>query len=102
MKKITILFIVGILIGSTIGAIGTQGKQGTTQSLSEHISTPAIQKQSVNNDGYLLIELTGTSTFQTTAGQPQLPKIVHTVELPFGATRYPGFSHPTRHYHSAH
>ncbi len=35
MKKITILFIVGILIGSTMGAIGTQGKQGTAQSLSE-------------------------------------------------------------------
>jgi hypothetical protein len=86
MKKITILFIVGILIGSTIGAIGTQGKQGTTQSLTEHISTPSIQKQSMNDDGYLLIELNGTSTFQTTAGQPQLPKVVHTVELPFGAT----------------
>jgi hypothetical protein len=86
MKKITILFIVGILISSTIGAIGTQGKQGTTQSLSEHFTTPAIQKQTINNEGYLLIELTGTSTFQTTAGQPQLPKIVRTMELPFGAT----------------
>jgi len=86
MKKITILFIVGILISSTIGAIGTQGKQGTTQSLSEHLGTPAILKQSVDNEGYLLIELTGTSTFQTAAGQPQLPKIVRTIELPFGAT----------------
>ncbi len=86
MKKITILFIVGILIGSTIGAIGTQGKQGTAQSLSEHISTPTIQSQSVDSEGYLLIQLTGTSTFQTTAGQPQLPKIVQTIELPFGAT----------------
>jgi hypothetical protein len=86
MKKITILFIVGILIGSTMGAIGTQGKQGTPQSLLEHLSTPSIEKQTVNNDGYLLIELTGTSTFQTTAGQPQLPKLVRTIELPFGAT----------------
>lgn len=86
MKKITILFIVGILIGSTIGAIGTQGKQGTTQSLSEHIITPTIQSQSIDSEGYLLIQLTGTSTFQTTGGQPQLPKIVRTIELPFGAT----------------
>ncbi len=86
MKKITILFIVGILISSTIGAIGTQGKQEIASSLSDHISTPSIQKQSVNNEGYLLIELTGTSTFQTTAGQPQLPKIVRTIELPFGAS----------------
>src|SRR5512137_281134 len=86
MKKIPILVIVGILIGSSIGAIGTQGKQGTSTSLSEHLQTPAIQKQSVDTDGYLLIELTGTSTFQTKGGQPQLPKIVRTVELPFGAT----------------
>jgi len=86
MKKITILFIVGILIGSTLGAIGTQGKQGTPQSLSEHLTTPTIQKQTVDNDGYLLIELTGTSTFQTTPGEPQVPKIVRTIELPFGAT----------------
>ncbi len=86
MKKIPILIIVGILIGSSIGAIGTQGKQGTSTSLSEHLNTPTIQKQSVDADGYLLIELTGTSTFQTKGGQPQLPKIVRTVELPFGAT----------------
>ena len=86
MKNITILFIVGILISSAIGAIGTQGRQEATRSLSEHLSTPMIQKQSVDKDGYLLIELAGTSTFQTNPGQPQLPKIVHTLELPFGAT----------------
>lgn len=76
MKNITILFIVGILISSSIGAIGTQLKQETTQSFLSHISTPSIEKQSVNNEGYLLIELNGISTFQTSAGQPQLPKIV--------------------------
>jgi hypothetical protein len=40
----------------------------------------------MNNEEYLLAELSGTSTYQTTAGQPQLPKIVRTFELPFGAT----------------
>jgi hypothetical protein len=86
MKKIAILFIVGMLIGSAIGAIGTQINKESTQSLSERINTPSIQTRSVNTEGYLLIELSGTSTFQTTAGQPQLPTIVRTIELPFGVT----------------
>jgi len=86
MKKIAILFIVGMLIGSAIGAIGTQINKKSTQSLSERINTPSIQTRSVNNEGYLLIELSGMSTFQTTAGQPQLPTIVRTIELPFGST----------------
>jgi hypothetical protein len=86
MKKITILFIVGILISSAFGAIGIQTTQGTTLSVSEHLMTPSIDKQTLTSEGYLLIELNGTSTYQTTAGQPQLPKIVRTIELPFGAT----------------
>ncbi len=86
MKKITILLIVGIFVSSTIGAAGTHYSQKTTQSLSDHISTPSLQLRLVNNEVYLFAELSGTSTFQTTAGQPQLPKIVRTFELPFGAT----------------
>jgi hypothetical protein len=85
MKKIAILFIVGILVSTTFGAVGTQINQKSTQSLSAHIHTPSLQIQSVNNEGYLLITLSGTSTFQTKAGHPQLPRIVHTFELPFGA-----------------
>jgi len=86
MKNIAILFIVAILLSSSIGAVGTQLKQETTQSFSDHIVTPSIQAATVNNDGYLFIQLDGVSTFQTSAGQPQLPKIVRTIELPFGAT----------------
>ena len=85
MKKITILFVVGILISTTIGAVGTQSTQESTKSLSAYIHTPSFQIQSLNNENYLLIELSETSTFQTKAGQPQLPKIVYTFELPFGA-----------------
>jgi len=86
MKKIAILFIVGILIGSAIGTIGAEINKESTQSLSERISTPSFQIHTVNTERYLLIELSDTSTFQTTAGQPQLPTIVRTIELPFGAT----------------
>jgi hypothetical protein len=86
MKKIAILLIVGILIGSAMGAVGIQKNQGTLQSLSDHISTPPFQIHPIDSGEYLLLELSGSSTFQTTAGQPQLPTIVKVVELPFGAT----------------
>lgn len=86
MKKIILLCIIGILIGSTLGAASTKINQQTTVTLSEHLTTPMIQMRSTDNGEYLLLELSDTSTYQTTAGQPQLPKIVHTVELPFAAT----------------
>jgi hypothetical protein len=86
MKKLAILLIAGILIGSAIGVGGTGLNQKSTMTLSEQITTPAIQTRSINNEGYLLLELAGTSTYQTSAGEPQVPKIVKTVELPFGAT----------------
>ncbi|MBN1860558.1 MAG: peptidase C25 [Candidatus Thermoplasmatota archaeon] len=86
MKKIAILVIVGIILGSTIGAVGTQIDRNTPQSLSDYIQTPTFQITPVNNERFVLIQLEGTSTFQTTAGQPQLPKIVRTLELPFGVT----------------
>jgi len=86
MKKIVLLGIIGILIGSTLGAASTTTNQPTTMTLSEHLTTPAISIQPTDNEGYLLLELSDTSTYQTTAGEPQLPKIVRTVELPFAAT----------------
>jgi hypothetical protein len=86
MKKIAILIIVGILIGSSIGAVGTHIDRNTPESISDSIHTPSFQITPVNNENFILIQLEGISTFQTTAGQPQLPKIVHTLELPFGVT----------------
>ncbi len=86
MKKIAILLMVGILISSTIGAVGTQNNKEHTASVSAHISTPSFTTRQIDSEGYALIELSDVSTFQTTAGQPQLPKIVQTFELPFGAT----------------
>lgn len=86
MKKIAILLMVGILISSTIGAVGIQSNEEHTASLAAHINTPSYTTRQIDSDGYLLIELSDVSTFQTTAGQPQLPKIIQTFELPFGAT----------------
>lgn len=86
MKKLAILLIVGILIGSTIGVSGTQFNQASTTTLSQHIPTPVIQSRTITNEGYLFLELEDSSTYQTSAGEPQLPRIVRTIELPFGAT----------------
>jgi Peptidase family C25 len=85
MKKIAILFIVGILVGSTLGVAGIQANQQAAVSLSQHISTPQMQIQSSNND-YIMLELAGSSTYLSTAGYPRLPEIIQVVELPFGST----------------
>jgi hypothetical protein len=86
MKHITILFIVGILVSSAIGAVGTNINKESRVSLVERLTTPMIQLQSANTEGYLSLELVGTATYQATAGHPRLPMMVRTVELPFGAT----------------
>ena len=86
MKKIAILLIVGILIGSTIGAVGTRNNTEDIQFVSAHIATPSLQTRQVDNDEYLSLELTGSSTYRNAAGRPQLPTIVQIFELPFGAT----------------
>jgi len=85
MKKIIILLVIGILIGSAIGTIGIKSSQPSTMTFSDQITTPALQMKSTS-DNYLIPELSGTDTYQTIAGCPQLPKIVRTIELPFGAT----------------
>jgi len=84
MKKIAILFIVGILVGSTLGVTGIKTNQQATMSLSQHLSTPQMQIQSANND-YIMLELAGSSTYLSTAGHPRLPELVHIIELPFGS-----------------
>jgi len=85
MKKIAILFIVGILVGSTLGVAGIKTNQQATMSLSQQLSTPQMQIQSPNND-YIMLELAGSSTYLSTAGHPRLPELVHIIELPFGST----------------
>jgi hypothetical protein len=85
MKKIAILFIVGILVGSTLGVAGIKTNQQAAMSLSQHLSTPPVQIQPANND-YIMLELAGSSTYLSTAGHPRLPEIIQVIELPFGST----------------
>ena len=86
MKKITILLIVGILVSSSLGVAGIQTTHQANRSLSDHLTTPALILQSAQNDNSLILQLSGTDTYQSAAGCPRLPKIVKTIELPFGAT----------------
>jgi hypothetical protein len=85
MKKIAILFIIGILVGSTLGVAGININQQAAMSLSQHISTPQMQIQSISNE-YIMLGLEGSSTYLSTAGHPRLPEIIQVVELPFGST----------------
>jgi len=86
MKKITILFIIGILVGSTLGVAGINSNQQAAMSLSQHVSTPQIQIQSTDDD-YIMLELEGSSTYLSTAGHPRLPEIIQVIELPFGSNQ---------------
>ena len=86
MKKIAILIIVGILVGSSIGTISSKSSQPATKILSESIATPALQITPTGDQNYLILELSGTDTYLSTAGCPHLPKIIRTLELPFAAT----------------
>jgi hypothetical protein len=86
MKKIIILLIVGILMSSTLGTLGTKSSQPTAMTLSDQITTPILNIQPKPNDNYLILQLNGSDTYLTTAGGPRLPKIVLTLELPFATT----------------
>jgi hypothetical protein len=86
MKKITILLVVGILIGSTFGTISAKGNQPTPIALSDQITTPPLQMQPTADEQYLILELSGSDTYHSTAGCPRLPAIIKSIELPFAAT----------------
>lgn len=86
MKKIILVFIIGILVVSSIGAAGIQTKQQADESYFTQFNTPLLQIQTATHDEYLSVELDQCSTYITTAGHPRLPTMVHVVELPFGVT----------------
>lgn len=85
MKKVAIMFIIGILVGSTLGVAGINSNEQAAMSLTQQISTPKMKIQSTNNE-YIMLELEGSSTYLSTAGHPRLPEIIQVVELPFGST----------------
>ena len=86
MKKISVLIIVGVLLFTGLGVSGYNADNESDITHFDKITTPAIKIQSSEKQEYITLQLSGINTYQTNPGQPRLPKIVDTVELPFGAT----------------
>lgn len=86
MKKILITAIAAIFIISSLGTMAyTDTETSKTQILTNTISvsfSPLILKE--ESVDYLSVEMQGISTYITTAGEPMLPKVVKTFELPLG------------------
>ncbi|MDG6229597.1 MAG: C25 family cysteine peptidase [Candidatus Thermoplasmatota archaeon] len=86
MKKLFVFVIIGFLL---IGGLGVAGYDaGFDQNIKQDITlkTPMLQINPSEKQEYLSLQLTDVNTYQTNPGEPRVPKIVHTFELPFGAT----------------
>ncbi len=86
MKKLFVFMAIGILLSTGLGVTAYDANDQTMITVSNRIITPSLQIRSSEHDGYLTLQLSGIGTYQTNPGQPRVPKIVHVVELPFGAS----------------
>ena len=93
MKKILPFVIVGILVISGLGAVGITSDIEINNEVYKFVektetTTVAISQLSIDNYDaqYLEVNLQDTSTYLMTPGNPVLPKVVKTFELPFGVT----------------
>ncbi len=85
MKKILFAMAVGLLLLS--GTVGlpaykeiSLSNQKESEAIVVHLPEPLIEK---DND-YIRVHLEGVSTYLMSPGKPILPKVVKTMELPFG------------------
>ena len=84
MKKILVATIVAIFLISSFGTMANANLEESkiqTTSTSISFSPLKINQESIK---YTSVEMQGVSTYITTAGEPMLPKVVKTFELPFG------------------
>jgi len=86
MKKLFVFVILGLLLFSGLGVAGYDAGFDQNIQRIDHINTPMLKIDPSEKQGYLSLQLTDVNTFQTNPGEPRVPKIVHTFELPFGAT----------------
>jgi hypothetical protein len=90
MEKFLPIIVVGILVISGIGAVAVSDdtiNDYEIKSISENInieSSSLLVKQS--NEDFIEVEFDDTSSYLLSPGKPILPKIVKTIELPFGVT----------------
>jgi hypothetical protein len=82
MKK-TVFFILGLLLFSSVAAVGqTSGEHTQTQSLSLSFNEPVL----VDGGETLQIVMNGAPACLYMPGQPVLPMYTATLQLPFGST----------------
>ena len=85
MKKKIAILIIGILIVSGFGATATEDKSETLVKINSiSINIPSLKIES-DDDKTVELSLEGVSTYILNPGEPILPKIVKTIELPFGS-----------------
>jgi len=81
MKKILLLFIVGILILNGLGAVALDNEKNTYKiSESIHFSEPTIKQ----NDRYITINIKEAASSTMETGKPVLPKHTIVYTFPFG------------------
>ena len=88
MRKILSIMVVGFLIASSIGVLATNDSSVTDFKIKTMETTFDISKIQIsekNIDNYIEITLEDVNTYKMTPGEPMLPKIIKTFELPFGA-----------------
>jgi hypothetical protein len=91
MKKLIPIVIVGILVLSGLGAAAFSSnvslKQASSTAKNIAVSVPfSSQPTFVATDGFLNVEMSGTTTKLQVNNQPVLPIYVKTYEIPFGST----------------
>lgn len=89
MKKIYTIFILGLLLMGTIGAATYTPKTSMNFEkiqMNEALFKIDNLKVMKTSNNYVTLELDEVSTFISQPGKPHIPKIVKTIELPFGIT----------------
>jgi peptidase C25-like protein len=86
MKKITTIFIFGLLLASSISVAGLSYRPQEMEIIQYSKNLPRIESMKISSykTEFLSLELEGVSTYISKPGEPNLPKIVHAFELPFG------------------
>jgi len=83
MKKIISLAIIGIFFISGFNTLGTQEMTSSPMSVTHQLDVPSLNVESSHNEE-LTLTLKGNSDYLMETGKPVLPKLVETIELPFG------------------
>jgi hypothetical protein len=86
MKKISTLLIIGFLLFTTLGAASYNAEHQSTRTLSDTLKTATLLVEPSEKTDYLTVQLSGVNTYRTNPGEPRLPMMVQTFELPFGAS----------------